>query len=567
VNTHPYALVCSRGLMPDPKLKARDPRLAAAMGSWLSVLPSGKRATLELQLDAAATPRAKWEVLRKAAERDDTKVRAPARRALLYHDTGRSPRSPRLQVQEEAARFDANGGGMPESEQVRQKLARLGKLAAGGMEVDPDDVRAATAAAARLVGSMMTPQQATLVLGAFGRMAGLEMDHDDVRVVTDAAARLAGSMSSEQVAVTLNSFGRLAACGLDMDDGGAVTRAVTDAAVRLSGSMKPGQLAPMLNAFGKIAESGLSVGLDDVRAMTDAAARLAGSIGPHQLAGTLASFGRLAACGLDVDGGAVRAVTDAAVSLASSMNHGEVTGTLTAFVSMAEGGLDVDHDALRAVTEAAARFSGSMSYNQASGVLGRFGRLAKSGVAVDPVAVQVYTDAAIRASVEMKKVSQVQSLLTAFVDLAESGLVAVDPVAVRALRDAAARAADDMRDDQRTSTLSWLEKLTASLESLQHATGARAPSGALTPSAAEATIRTAFCPDRDPHLALAAAADSWLAALPSGKRAKLETQLAAAATQQDKWEMLRESAEDDKTKARAARRALLLQEAARALAL
>jgi hypothetical protein len=169
VNTHPYALVCSRGLMPDPKLKARDPRLAAAMGSWLSVLPSGKRATLELQLDAAATPRAKWEVLRKAAERDDTKVRAPARRALLYHDTGRSPRSPRLQVQEEAARFDANGGEIPGSEQVRQKLARFARAGCGGRRA----VRAVTAEAARLVGSM-NPQEATQVLSAFGRMAGLD---------------------------------------------------------------------------------------------------------------------------------------------------------------------------------------------------------------------------------------------------------------------------------------------------------------------------------------------------------------------------------------------------------
>lgn len=87
------------------------------------------------------------------------------------------------------------------------------------------------------------------------------------------------------------------------------------------------------------------------------------------------------------------------------------------------------------------------------------------------------------------------------------------------------------------------------------------------PSAETTTTRASLAPDRDPHLDLAAAADSWLAALPSGKRAKLETQLAAAATLQDKWEMLRESAEDDKTKARAARRALLLQEAARALAL
>jgi hypothetical protein len=82
-------LVCSRGLMPDPKERAALFRLAAAADPWLSVLPGGKRAKLEAQLDAAATPFDKWEVLRKAAEADDTKVRATASELLVASSSAR----------------------------------------------------------------------------------------------------------------------------------------------------------------------------------------------------------------------------------------------------------------------------------------------------------------------------------------------------------------------------------------------------------------------------------------------------------------------------------------------
>jgi hypothetical protein len=236
-----------------------------------------------------------------------------------------------------------------------------------------------------------------------------------------------------------------------------------------------------------------------------------------------------------------------------------VTPMLSALAGVAESGMAADCDAVRVLMAAAVRLSGSMNPGQVAHMLWGVGRLAKSGVAMDAAALRAFTDAAIRVSVDMK-LAQVHMSLTAFVNLAESGRAApLDPVAVRALRDAAARVADDMTDAQRTETLAALAKLTGLGSDAGPATGARAPSGALSPSAAETTTRAAFAPN--PHsLSLAAAADPWLSVLPSGKRATLELQLDAEATPRAKWEVLRRSADLDTTKARApARRAILLR--------
>ena len=72
-----------------------SPVFADVSASWLQALPSGKRAKLEAALSAAATPHEQWQLLKASAEGDHTKVRAAAKRVILYHDTGRSPRSPR----------------------------------------------------------------------------------------------------------------------------------------------------------------------------------------------------------------------------------------------------------------------------------------------------------------------------------------------------------------------------------------------------------------------------------------------------------------------------------------
>jgi hypothetical protein len=239
------------------------------------------------------------------------------------------------------------------------------------------------------------------------------------------------------------------------------------------------------------------------------------------------------------------------------MTPQDVTSILTGFGRLVESGFDVDHGAVRACVDAAKRSSHTAGPGQVHAMMIGFTKLTTGGLAVDPNAVRAYADALIGASDKMNR-SQVHTSSTSLLSLAESGVVDVDPVAVRALRDAAARVADDATDAQRTETLAALEKLTGLGSDASPASGARAPSGALSPSAAEATTPAAFGPD--PHLALAAAAHSWLSALPVGKRAKLEIQLDAAATPLDKWQVLKGSAEGDDTRVRApARRALLLQ--------
>ena len=56
---------------------------AAAVDSWLSVLPSGKRAKLEVELKAAATSRERLDVVRRSVEGDTAKARGTARRELV----------------------------------------------------------------------------------------------------------------------------------------------------------------------------------------------------------------------------------------------------------------------------------------------------------------------------------------------------------------------------------------------------------------------------------------------------------------------------------------------------
>ena len=56
---------------------------AAAVDSWLSMLPSGKRAKLEVELKASATSRERLDVVRRSVEGDTAKARETARRELV----------------------------------------------------------------------------------------------------------------------------------------------------------------------------------------------------------------------------------------------------------------------------------------------------------------------------------------------------------------------------------------------------------------------------------------------------------------------------------------------------
>jgi hypothetical protein len=434
----------------------------------------------------------------------DPKMKRAARRgSQAWFAGGRAARRALLlQVQEEAARLDDAGGG---------------DAAAAAASVDPhaEEERVAL----NLSASARVYIQRPYILTA------VDLERRELRTCIVAAVRLSGSMSASQVVQILATFGRLARGR--MAGGVAVVdpnewRTYTAAAVRWAGSMNAAQVSHTLSAFLMMAESGLVVDADAVRDVTVSAVRLARSTNPDRVAEVLGAFGK---------------------------------------IIQAKSGLDVDYDAVRVVTAAAVEGSDSMSPAGVASVLGALGRFAKSGAGVTPVSVRAFTDAAIRVSVDMDRY-HVPYALTAVVNLAESGLVAVDPLAVQALRDAAARVADDMRDEQRTDTLSALATLTGLGFD---ATGARAPSGGLSPSAAEATTPADPAPDPDSDDdssgddddedeemedeemeadALAAAADSWLAVLPSGKRATLELQLDAAATVQDKWDILRRSAED-----------------------
>ena len=60
-----------------------SPAFADVAASWLHALPSGKRAKMEAALSAAATPHAKWELLKASAEGDHTNARVTAKQAVL----------------------------------------------------------------------------------------------------------------------------------------------------------------------------------------------------------------------------------------------------------------------------------------------------------------------------------------------------------------------------------------------------------------------------------------------------------------------------------------------------
>ena len=60
---------------------------------------------------AAETPADRWSLVVASAEADSAKARAAARRAVVRHD---------IQVQEEAARFHANGGEHSKSRERRE---------------------------------------------------------------------------------------------------------------------------------------------------------------------------------------------------------------------------------------------------------------------------------------------------------------------------------------------------------------------------------------------------------------------------------------------------------------
>ena len=64
-------------------VQAAQAQAQTAVISWLSVLPSGKRAKLEVELKAAATSRQRLDVVRRSVEGDTAKARGTARRELV----------------------------------------------------------------------------------------------------------------------------------------------------------------------------------------------------------------------------------------------------------------------------------------------------------------------------------------------------------------------------------------------------------------------------------------------------------------------------------------------------
>jgi hypothetical protein len=268
---------------------------------------------------------------------------------------------------------------------------------------------------------------------------------------------------------------------------------------------------------------------------------------PQGLSNTLWAIAKLAERGMEVDAAAVRAVSEQAPRVAGQMNPQEVSNTLWAIAKLAERGMEVDVAAVRAVSKQAPRVAGQIKPQHMSNTLWAIAKLAERGMEVDAAAVRAVSEQAPRVAGQMKP-QHVSNTLWAWGKLAESGI-------------------------QLTSILdgsSWRAVLTRAQEVYPKMSAEDRGNfhGAVNIITAASTAEETMCEvdDTSPHpplerapAAFWAAAERWLAKLPEGKRAKLESDLSAAETDEAKRQLLVTSAKADTTKVRASDKQAFLE--------
>jgi hypothetical protein len=235
---------------------------------------------------------------------------------------------------------------------------------------------------------------------------------------------------------------------------------------------------------------------------------------PQHVAMTMWAFGNFAEKGVKVDAAAVRAVSDAAVRVASDMNAQQVANTLLSWsrLGSAESGIEVDAAAVRAVSDAAVRVASDMTAQAVANTLCAWGKMVANGLKLASI---------------INKFSWLAVVTRA--KAVHPDMTAQDRGMIRDALDIITKAASEAND--------------------------------VTTNAAHDDTHPHPAPERA-SAAFWAAAERWKSKLPDGKRAKLESALSAAGTEEGKVQLLVASAEADTTKVRATVKRALLHELA-----
>jgi uncharacterized protein YmfQ (DUF2313 family) len=291
-----------------------------------------------------------------------------------------------------------------------------------------------------------------------------------------------------------------------------------------------------------------------VRVVSAQAPRVAGQMNPQAVSNTLWGIAKLAENGVEVDAAAMRTVSEQAPRVAGQMIPQEVSNTLWAIAKLAEKGVEVDAAAMRAVSAQAPRVAGQMKPQHVSNTLWAIAKLAEKGVEVDAAAMRAVSEQAPRVAGEMIP-QAVSNTLWAWSRFVESGIQLSSIIDESSWRTVVARAKEV-----------WPQTSAQDRGMIQRAMNIITTASTAEETMSKAADTSLHPPPEYAPAAFWAAAKRWLSKLPEGKRAKLESNLSAAETDDAKRQLLVASVEADTTKVRAADKQAFLKVAAAKLA-